>query len=65
MKSSSLAYNIRQNRDKRCWVYAAADVHGAMSYDQTKLYTSVEVTPVPLRVRPQPPLVPSFASVVG
>ena len=46
--------------------YAAADVHVAMGCDKKIFtYTSVAVTPVPIRVCTQQQLILSFTSVVG
>ena len=46
-------------------LYAATDVHGVMGCDQKKLYTSVKVTPAPVRIPIQWKLFQSFASVLG
>ena len=45
-------------------MHVVADVHGAMGCDK-KSYTSVAVTPAPVPVPTQWPLVQNFTSVVG
>ena len=46
-------------------LYATGDVHVAIDCHQKCCFTNVPMTPVPVRVPIQRPLVPSFTSVVG
>ena len=67
--SSSLAYNRRETRDKRplgrdqerSWCH----LHRSVLPLRLWIHISVKVTPAPVRVPIQRPLVPSFTSVVG
>jgi hypothetical protein len=72
VKSSSLAYNRRETRDKRL---LGRDLDKSLCHLHTsvklflsgprKLYTCVAMTPAPARISTQRSFVPSFTLVVG
>ena len=64
-KVLGLAYNTGDKRLLGRHTSMMDDVHGTIDCDKKNIYTIVAVTPGPVRVPTQRPLVPSFMSVVG